>query len=445
MVHYISAAMRRNIHKYKYASVDDSLISKYILTPYWNWLVQLFPLTIAPNTITLSGLVLVATNVLALLCLDATLDNSTGVRLTYIDKHYTTGLLPVVSLLPNAGFPKEVALVTKRASESVIPPWMLFVWSLCLFLYQSLDSIDGKQARRTGMAGPLGELFDHGCDALNTTLENVLVMSAMGLGRSYWAVLGLLSSLANFYLTTWEELHTHTLYLSAFSGPVEGILMVCVLYVTVGMMGGTTFCLHGILNASGLAHFGFVRTYLAWMNWPIGDVLILFGVLGLVGNTLASYRNVYKARLRENRSPWTPLVGLLPFVVQSGANLAWMHGNHAMVMAHGPAFLPFLFFWGVSFAYLVGLLIVAHVCGGRFPYWNWLFIPSVLGAIDANIAHPWLQTSGPAVAQTVYVALAVSVGVYGYFVYDVITTITDETGKPCFSVVPPVKKQSSVQ
>lgn len=30
-----------------------------------------------------------------------------------------------------------------------------------LFIYQSFDAIDGKQARRTGTSGPLGELFDH--------------------------------------------------------------------------------------------------------------------------------------------------------------------------------------------------------------------------------------------------------------------------------------------
>jgi hypothetical protein len=35
-----------------------------------------------------------------------------------------------------------------------------------LFAYQSLDAIDGKQARRTGSSGPLGELFDHGKKAL---------------------------------------------------------------------------------------------------------------------------------------------------------------------------------------------------------------------------------------------------------------------------------------
>jgi hypothetical protein len=29
-------------------------------------------------------------------------------------------------------------------------------------MYQSLDAVDGKQARRTGLAGPFGEMFDHG-------------------------------------------------------------------------------------------------------------------------------------------------------------------------------------------------------------------------------------------------------------------------------------------
>lgn len=35
-------------------------------------------------------------------------------------------------------------------------------WGVGLFIYQSLDAIDGKQARRTGASSPLGEVFDHG-------------------------------------------------------------------------------------------------------------------------------------------------------------------------------------------------------------------------------------------------------------------------------------------
>jgi len=39
-----------------------------------------------------------------------------------------------------------------------------------LFIYQTLDAIDGKQARRIQCSSPLGELFDHGCDALSIGL-----------------------------------------------------------------------------------------------------------------------------------------------------------------------------------------------------------------------------------------------------------------------------------
>lgn len=65
-------------------------------------------------------------------------------------------------------------------------------------------------------------------------------------------------TLANFYLSTWEEYHTgvclvslsvidaqgnlsrgspQTLYLSAFSGPIEGILLIVILYIITGFNG----------------------------------------------------------------------------------------------------------------------------------------------------------------------------------------------------------------
>lgn len=48
------------------------------------------------------------------------------------------------------------------------PSWAFIMSALGLFFYQSLDAIDGKQARRTNSSSPLGELFDHGCDAVST-------------------------------------------------------------------------------------------------------------------------------------------------------------------------------------------------------------------------------------------------------------------------------------
>lgn len=55
------------------------------------------------------------------------------------------------------------------------PSWCYFLCALGLFIYQTLDAIDGKQARRTNSSSPLGELFDHGCDALSIGNFDILL------------------------------------------------------------------------------------------------------------------------------------------------------------------------------------------------------------------------------------------------------------------------------
>ena len=65
-----------------------------------------------------------------------------------------------------------------------------------------------------------------------------MVGRALNLGRSWWTVASQIATLANFYLTTWEEYHTGILYLGPFSGPVEGILLIVVIYIISGIFGG---------------------------------------------------------------------------------------------------------------------------------------------------------------------------------------------------------------
>lgn len=55
--------------------------------------------------------------------------------------------------------------------------WKTFSsFGIGLFVYQSLDAIDGKQARRTGTSGPLGELFDHGKQSQPDTIVVVFLL-----------------------------------------------------------------------------------------------------------------------------------------------------------------------------------------------------------------------------------------------------------------------------
>ena len=116
------------------------------------------------------------------------------------------------------------------------------------------------------------------------------------------------------------------------------------------------------------------------------------------------------------------------------ANSAWALGQDAQIIVQRDVFVPFLLYWGISFAYLVGLLILAHMCRTAFPYFHVLMVPSIVLAIDAWLPQPVFQATPHATTAVVYVALLCSLAVYGYFVYDVIATITAETHKPCFRV-----------
>lgn len=50
---YIPPQGLQNLRKYAYKGVDKSLLSNYVLNPYWNWLVKLWPKWVAPNTVRL--------------------------------------------------------------------------------------------------------------------------------------------------------------------------------------------------------------------------------------------------------------------------------------------------------------------------------------------------------------------------------------------------------
>lgn len=67
--------------------------------------------------------------------------------------------------------------------------------------------------------------------------------SSTYLGQSWWTIACLAASLGNFYLSTWEEYHTGILYLGHFSGPVEGVLMLCGVHLISGFFGPAVWVL----------------------------------------------------------------------------------------------------------------------------------------------------------------------------------------------------------
>ena len=90
-------------------------------------------------------------------------------------------LITIVGLAVNILTSLVLVLYCPTATE-VAPWWTTFSCALGLFIYQTLDAIDGKQARRTKTSSPLGELFDHGCDSLSTVFVSIASCCAVRLG-----------------------------------------------------------------------------------------------------------------------------------------------------------------------------------------------------------------------------------------------------------------------
>jgi len=395
---YIPQNALNNLNKYAYKGVDKSILSKYILNPYWNQLVKLWPKWVAPNTITLTGLSLVFMNFLTMV---------------YYDPQFLT--------------PKQGAVGP--------PQWVYYTWAAGLFMYQSLDAIDGKQARRTGMAGPLGEMFDHGCDAINTTLEVILATYALNLGRSWWTVASQIATLADFYLTTWEEYHTGQLFLGVFSGPVEGILLICGIFLISGAYG-SAFWDTGLLT---FLHLSALTKVLP--DVPLNECFMIFGGFGLAFNIFTSYVNVYRSALSSGSSPYTPLLRLLPFPTSALIHVLWMAAPSPSKssIVHSSLFVPFLCAWGLQFAHQVGKMILAHVTKSDMPVWEWMWVLSAVGSVDANSQRlfgrpPIIQSTHTRTAIVVYLTLFLSLATYARFCYLVIDGITNHLGIACFTV-----------
>lgn len=192
---HIAPVYLPNLKKYKYSGADFSLLSRHVLQRYWNFVVSLVPMTVAPNRITFTG--------------------------------FLVGMSSTVLLLVYYFF-------STGAAE--YPSWVLHYAAFALFAYQTLDAIDGKQARRTGTGSPLGELFDHGCDAFLTpfVLLNVGLATYMGPQERFWLIA--LSSMGLFS-AIWEQFSTGTFDLGYISGPTEGIILNCVLFTVSGVYG----------------------------------------------------------------------------------------------------------------------------------------------------------------------------------------------------------------
>lgn len=166
-----------------YRSQGISLIESLVLKRFWRWLVSFLPLTIAPNVITFSGFLIAMATSLAVIFSDLNAEGKVRKGEEIFDN-----LLPPPPLQA--------------------PQWVYICCAAGLFIYQTLDGMDGIQARRIGLSTPLGEFFDHGLDAILTFIYAAVAGCSVGINQGY-PLLGLLLGVAVLLLNFFYHWQTY--------------------------------------------------------------------------------------------------------------------------------------------------------------------------------------------------------------------------------------------
>ena len=132
--------------------------------------------------------------------------------------------------------------------------FLLVLAALMWWSRDTLDNLDGGQARRTGTSGPMGELMDHSIDAY--TVYPVVLGVCLAFGCApVLALITLSVCLLGFWAAMWELRHRGVFFTGVLS-ETEGAFILALLLLGGGLFGRAALTAH--IGGLGISVFGFV-------------------------------------------------------------------------------------------------------------------------------------------------------------------------------------------
>ncbi|XP_017154225.1 ethanolaminephosphotransferase 1 isoform X3 [Drosophila miranda] len=290
---YLSRSQINGFDNYKYSAIDTSPLSQYVMHPFWDWLVKFFPRWFAPNLMTFLGFLFSAMNLVLLSYYDWNFEASSG-----------------------------------EEDTTPIPSWVWLCTAVNIFLAYTLDGIDGKQARRIGLSGPLGELFDHGLDSYTAMLIPTCLYSIFGRSRVYSVrpmrmYYVCLTVYFNFFVSHWEKYNTGILYLPWG--------------YDLSMWGSTAMYL--ITWWLGFERWKFELSLGSYGTLPLGNVMEAVLHVSAMANlplVIINVYNSYAQRTGRLLSPWEAIRPMWPFVSYFIILLLWPYISPNNIMETDP-------------------------------------------------------------------------------------------------------------
>lgn len=219
------------MNNYKYKSGGYTWLDNQ-MNYFWEWVVKLMPLWLAPNLITFIGWIFVILSYANMLRYDYT-------------------------------FKKD------------IPASAFFFAAFCIFFYSTLDAIDGKQARRTKTSSPLGQLFDHGCDSFSLAFFMLAICQAIN-ATSNLAFFIFIVTQASFWVSNWTEYNTGVLRTKVGQfGVTEGEFTCMFIHILTGIFGQSMWS-NTIVEVLPFTLETSNEIVLTILNFKLGMALVFF-------------------------------------------------------------------------------------------------------------------------------------------------------------------------
>lgn len=318
---YLTEDHLKGFDKYKYSAVDTNPLSIYLMHPFWNLIVHACPRWIAPNLLTFVGFVMTAFGCFLF---------------SIYDYHFYAG--------------------TGYEGTEPIPPWVFMSVSVLIFVAYTLDGIDGKQARRMGMSGPLGELFDHGLDSWTAVLIPVCLFSVFG--RADFGV-----PPVRFYGICWNVFLTF--YTTHCEKYITGILFLpwgydLSMLATTGVIGASYF----------IGHDGWKITVAGTIS--TGRIVeIIFYASSLLATLPVSVYNIRRS-YKEKKAKQNTFAGAIrPLIALAGLliiTVGWVFLSPTDLVSSHPR--AYMLMTGTIFSNITCRLVVAQMSDTKCSAWN---------------------------------------------------------------------------
>jgi ethanolaminephosphotransferase len=292
--------------------------------------------------------------------------------------------------------------------ERPAPSWMYLMAGCAVFFYLHMDALDGKQARRTKTSSPLGQLFDHGCDALAVHLILTVMITSLQLGHEWKAIVSMMYVCIPWWMAHWEEYHTGVMsYGNGLWGVTEANYAVVLLHAYTYVVGPTGWTAKPF--AILLKQFPQIAEYLPSIAVKFLDslrgsdcFLLFFFFLGIslfqeqvrrvvnVASTIHSRKSLMTKKERGNKTlgPKAAAYHLLQILFTCGCGAALMSlpttvpGEARVLMAT----------FGVTYALQATRLIMAHMAKEPFSVAVWPLVLQLL-----QVANYFVKVLDPVV------------------------------------------------